>query len=359
MTDLPEPLTPADCNLRGMPWMSLDVQRVIDSDLFGLSTGDEFKAAFRLWAKSWHQIPAASLPNDDKLLAHLAGLTELQWRKVRTVALRGWTLCSDGRLYHPVIAEKAREALGVREVNHGPGKPKTRMQKLREDRAALIAELNSRGIEPPPGVSMKELRALIEASADRVTEASRVTSQVTSQVTGDASHDATQSASQVTAYTQQNTTRNNVTNDDVGNLIRGGAVDKSAASSSLPIDEIAALLTQWECERGKEPRIRPDDAALKDLRVTTEQLRRIYDRAVVQRTSARDNKAINAGFIASIAETELAPPKVVKPPLSGMTSDQLVAEAERLGVHSHGKGRPELIALIAQKRTELRGGHAA
>ncbi|NML34533.1 hypothetical protein [Paraburkholderia antibiotica] len=148
-------------------------------------------------------------------------------------------------------------------------------------------------------------------------------------------------------------------NDDVGNLIRGSAVDNSAASSSLPVDEIAALLTQWECERGKEPRIRPDDAALKGLCVTAEQLRRVYDAAVAQRTRDHDRSAINSGFIASVAETALAPPKVVKPPLRGMTGDQLKAEADRLGVHSHGKGTAELIALIEHKRGELRGGHAA
>ena len=32
------------------------------------------------------------------------------WRKVSAVALHGWVLCSDGRLYHRVVAEKALEA---------------------------------------------------------------------------------------------------------------------------------------------------------------------------------------------------------------------------------------------------------
>ncbi|WP_416360399.1 DUF1376 domain-containing protein [Burkholderia orbicola] len=116
MTDLPNPLAPADCNLRNLPWIPLDVGRVIDSDLFGMSTGDEFKTAFRLWAKSWHQVPAASLPNDDRMLAHLAGLVDApaKWKKVRVMALRGWILCSDGRLYHPVIAQKVLEAMGHR-----------------------------------------------------------------------------------------------------------------------------------------------------------------------------------------------------------------------------------------------------
>lgn len=110
---LPEPLTPRDCDLRssGMLFMPLDVGRMVDSDLFAMATGEEFKAAMSLYAKAWLQVPAASLPTDDRVLAHLAGgLTPRRWRKVKDVALRGWILCADGRLYHPVIAEFAHDA---------------------------------------------------------------------------------------------------------------------------------------------------------------------------------------------------------------------------------------------------------
>jgi hypothetical protein len=33
-----------------------------------------------------------------------------EWARIREQALEGWQLCSDGRLYHPVVAEKALEA---------------------------------------------------------------------------------------------------------------------------------------------------------------------------------------------------------------------------------------------------------
>jgi hypothetical protein len=110
---LAEPLTPPDCDLRssGMVFMPLDVGRMMDSDQFAMATGDEFKAAMALYAKAWLQVPAASLPNDDRVLAHLAGgYTPRRWRKVKDVAMRGWVLCTDGRLYHPVIAEFAHDA---------------------------------------------------------------------------------------------------------------------------------------------------------------------------------------------------------------------------------------------------------
>lgn len=105
----PEPLTPTDCDLRGLPFMQLDVSRLVDSDMFALSTGEEFKAAVALWCKSWLQIPASSLPNDDRVLAHLSGAGS-RWSRIKEMALRGWVLCSDGRLYHPTVAEKARHA---------------------------------------------------------------------------------------------------------------------------------------------------------------------------------------------------------------------------------------------------------
>ena len=107
------PLTPPDCDLRDFLYMPLDVARMLDSDLFALTNGDEFKAAIALWCKAWVQVPAASLPNDDRVLAHLSGAGS-KWKKVKEMALRGFILCDDGRLYHPVVAEKAMEAWGKR-----------------------------------------------------------------------------------------------------------------------------------------------------------------------------------------------------------------------------------------------------
>jgi hypothetical protein len=106
------PLTHPDCDLRDFAFMPMDVVRLRDSDFAALSDGDEFRAGILLWCASWHQVPAASLPDDDTVLARLAGYGRVikEWLKVRSGALRGWIKCSDGRLYHPVVAEKANEA---------------------------------------------------------------------------------------------------------------------------------------------------------------------------------------------------------------------------------------------------------
>ena len=109
MSEAPDPLVQAEVDLRDFGFMPLDVLRLRDSDLAALANGEEFKAAVLLWCAAWHQVPAASLPNDDRLLARFSGAGPL-WRKVKAEALRGFVECSDGRLYHSTIAEKALEA---------------------------------------------------------------------------------------------------------------------------------------------------------------------------------------------------------------------------------------------------------
>ncbi|MEO8021096.1 hypothetical protein [Polaromonas sp.] len=116
MTDeFPEPLTPAGCNLQDFAFMPLDVARLRDSDLASNETPDACWAAVLLWAASWHQVPAASIPNEEKWIAKAAGYAQRGkidrgWAGVRDGAMRNWIECSDGRLYHPVVAEKAVEA---------------------------------------------------------------------------------------------------------------------------------------------------------------------------------------------------------------------------------------------------------
>ena len=115
MSDLPAPLTPADCDLRDFAFMPLEVRRLLTSETWVLGTAEEKVAALCLWCEAWHQVPAASLPENERMLAHLSGAGG-GWRKVREHALRGWIKCSDGRLYHPVVAEKALESWAKKEA---------------------------------------------------------------------------------------------------------------------------------------------------------------------------------------------------------------------------------------------------
>lgn len=103
------PLTPVDCDLRDFAFQPVDVRRLLTSETWIMGTGDERSAAITLWLESWHQVPAASVPNNDRMLAHLSQ-AGTKWGKVKAHALRGWTDGGDGRLYHPVVAEKALAA---------------------------------------------------------------------------------------------------------------------------------------------------------------------------------------------------------------------------------------------------------
>lgn len=156
---LPEPLVPAEVDLRGLDWMELDVVRLMDSDMFALSTGDEFKAAVALWCKSFHQKPGGSLPDNDKVLAELSRAKS--WKKVKAVALRGWFKCSDGRLYHKVVAEKALKAWPIRQAfedrRTGDADRKARE---RADRKALFELLRGHGLVPDYDTKTSKLREL-------------------------------------------------------------------------------------------------------------------------------------------------------------------------------------------------------
>ncbi len=112
MTTKPEPLTPAEADLREFTFMPLDVVRFAQSDLVAFEDPEAVVAAILLWGASWHQVPAGSLTNDERTLSRLAGYRRPgeDWDRVKAGAMRGWIECSDGRLYHPVVAEKVRES---------------------------------------------------------------------------------------------------------------------------------------------------------------------------------------------------------------------------------------------------------
>lgn len=155
MTDLPDPLVPSDVDLRGMPYMPLDVVRLFDSDFYALSNGAEFKAGLSLWCKAFLQVPAGSLPNDERLLAHLSG-AGAAWPKVRDMALHGWVKCNDGRLYHRTVAEKALDAWKARTDR------RARTEAARKARQSSRADSDTN--PPPPATT-----SVTENATDDVT----------------------------------------------------------------------------------------------------------------------------------------------------------------------------------------------
>ncbi len=110
-SELPAPLTPSDCDLRGYNWMPLFGGKLFTSKFAAHAADAVFRAALRLWWEAWLQVPAASLPDDDMELCLLAGCERRTWAKLKASdVLHGFVKCADGRLYHPLLAPHAKVA---------------------------------------------------------------------------------------------------------------------------------------------------------------------------------------------------------------------------------------------------------
>lgn len=110
--DLPAPLTPGDCDLTSYDWFPLK-HRLLQQSEWWLSASDLARSRnIDLWAEAYAQVPAASLPDNDVVLARFAGFGRdvAGFRAVKSEILTPWTLCSDGRWYHPTLAEVASDA---------------------------------------------------------------------------------------------------------------------------------------------------------------------------------------------------------------------------------------------------------
>lgn len=107
--EAPEPLVPADVDLRGLEYMPFFGNHLFGSEFNARCTDAEWRAGLTLWWAAWNQVPAGSLPNDDAALARLADLGRdvRGWKRVKVRALHGFVLCNDGRLYHKFIARQA------------------------------------------------------------------------------------------------------------------------------------------------------------------------------------------------------------------------------------------------------------
>lgn len=106
---LPEPPVPADADLRGMPFMPLYIERLQKSKAWLRCKRTPALAFYlmNLWMRAWHETPAASIEDDDDVLADAAMCPPADWPALRADVLRGWIKASDGRLYNPTVAEVA------------------------------------------------------------------------------------------------------------------------------------------------------------------------------------------------------------------------------------------------------------
>lgn len=118
MSDSPRPLppVPGDLDLRAFPKMFVDTGVILGSALADAAkvSPDGFRAAMLLRFISWQQVPAASLPSDERRLAAMIGVSPQRWKTIREAALDGFILCADGRFYHEAVVEEALNASAFR-----------------------------------------------------------------------------------------------------------------------------------------------------------------------------------------------------------------------------------------------------
>jgi uncharacterized protein DUF1376 len=175
MDELPAPLTPADCDLRDFPFMPLLVSRLRRSKAWLMAKRQPELGFYmiNLWTAAWHDFPSGSIEDDDDVIADLAMCDPRHWPKVREKAMHGWIKCSDGRLYHPVVAEQACKSWDERKSY------RDRMAKARAVKSQrhasnydnpIIEPVAGDNIEPDTGAATEPItEPIIDAIIDAVT----------------------------------------------------------------------------------------------------------------------------------------------------------------------------------------------
>ena len=111
MSEREPPISP-ECDLRDFSYTPMYRSRLFGSSFHARVSDAGWRAGVTLWLKSWDQVPAGSLPDDEIDLCRLAELGRdiKTWRKLSDEALWGWEKCNDGRLYHDTVAQGINEA---------------------------------------------------------------------------------------------------------------------------------------------------------------------------------------------------------------------------------------------------------
>lgn len=161
---LPAPLVDAEVDLRSYEFMPLDVVRLMRSSTWRKVRRQPELGYWmmNLWVSSWHEVPAASLPDDDDDLADFARCEPKVWAKVKEKVLAGWTKCSDGRLYHPVVAEKAVESWA--KMNNQRKRTNAAREALRRKLSNAPTEAVTDPVTPPVAAPVTET---VTASKER------------------------------------------------------------------------------------------------------------------------------------------------------------------------------------------------
>lgn len=258
---LPAPLVPAEVDLTDFAFMPLYIERLKKSRAW-LACKRRPELAFyliNLWTRAFHERPCGSLEDDDDVLAD-AAMAGARWPKLRDDVMRGFRKCSDDRLYHPVVAEIARECWAKK------------MEQRARTKAATEARERKRNEE----------KAARDVDRDKQRDVLR-----------DVERDVHQGTVKG---------RDSVRDREGTSLSKNSGASDNHPTGTQPTRAaaVAVLLRNLEKARGKASKItsvHPIVIAWADRGVTDAQLTEAYQLAVADREQARDDTAINAGFL--------------------------------------------------------------
>jgi hypothetical protein len=141
---LSSPLVPPECDCTDLDGFMLNVERLMASELVALSSHEVVSAAMFVWCRAWKQLPAASLPDDDRVNAAFARLPLHKFKKLKDEIMRGFVKCSDGRLYHKFLAAEAIRAFEKKSAFQGRrAKDAERLRTWRESRKETRIETHN------------------------------------------------------------------------------------------------------------------------------------------------------------------------------------------------------------------------
>ncbi|RAS32067.1 hypothetical protein [Paraburkholderia bryophila] len=326
------PLTPRECDVATLPFMPLLIYELEKSDAWRFGNSDERAASLSLQIASWKEVPAASLPNDDRALSILS--RSECWATTKSIVLRDWKLATDGRLYHKSVAQCALESW-----------IKTLLQR--------ISGMKGNAIRWKLEIDLKHLKAQVAQAAEylwrlnpqsRIFRDQKTLNKIISESDGESGgdrHKHRQSQSQSQSHRHHDV-------DERSNHI-------DPATPRLDAKEISENLCAWEAARTKTLRNHgPENDKiihLARLDLTITELRIAYDQAVSKRADDNEAASINAGLILVFVEKNRQPKRPKRKAsweLRAMDLNQLVTYARNVGVGDAypGEGADSYIARI-------------
>lgn len=151
MADLPPPPIPAECTMAGNDWFPWYFDRLRKSKWWRRASDMARARNVMLWGEAYKAVPAGGLIDDDDELAEAAGfgMDVAAFLIVKAEIMAPWTLCDDGRWYHPTVSEVV---LGRWEDTSERRKAAAAKKRAQRDRARNVPPLADNVPHPKPSV---------------------------------------------------------------------------------------------------------------------------------------------------------------------------------------------------------------